>query len=133
MTHSETPNSAHTATAVEGRGMSKRDNGRPYRRLRDRVKRDQPLCPHCDARGLTVTGAEVDHILPLSQGGAPRDRANLQHLCAACHDAKTQQQQGGIESTGGRPHGHRTPPNVRSRNHWRRLRNRWRAFVAELA
>ena len=106
---------------------------RRYRTLRDRVRREQSLCPQCAAQGLTVAGAEVDHIVPLAHGGALLDRANLQHLCAACHDAKTRrQQQGGIESTGGRPAGHPGPPNVRSRNHWRRLRNRWRAFVAEL-
>ncbi len=80
---------------------------RRYRTLRDRVRREQSLCPQCAAQGLTVAGAEVDHIVPLAHGGALLDRANLQHLCAACHDAKTRrQQQGGIESTGGRPAGH---------------------------
>ena len=69
----------------------------------------------CQAQGYTVAGAEVDHIVPLSHGGRLMDRANLQHLCAACHDAKTRQQRprrragatvdgdlvwpGGVEST----------------------------------
>ena len=66
--------------------------GRPYRRVRDRVKQDQSLCPLCAAQGLTVAGEEVDHIVPLSRGGAEQDPANLQHLCKPCHDAKTQQQ-----------------------------------------
>ena len=59
---------------------------------RDPVRRDQPLCPVCQAQGYTVAGAEVDHIVPLSQGGSLMDRANLQHLCVPCHEAKTRQQ-----------------------------------------
>ena len=65
---------------------------RRYQRVAARVRLDQPLCPHCQADGFTVAGAEVDHIVPLSKGGALMDRANLQHLCAACHKAKTRQQ-----------------------------------------
>ena len=65
---------------------------RRYRQLRARVRRDHPLCAHCAAHGLTVAGTDVDHIIPLAHGGRLMDRANLQHLCAACHDAKTQQQ-----------------------------------------
>ena len=68
---------------------------RRYRQLRARVRRDQPLCAHCAAHGLTVAGTDVDHIIPLAHGGRLMDRANLQHLCAACHDQKTRQQQGG--------------------------------------
>ena len=64
---------------------------RRYRQLRARVRRDHPLCAHCAAHGLTVAGTDVDHIIPLAHGGRLMDRANLQHLCAACHDAKTQQ------------------------------------------
>ena len=68
---------------------------RRYRQLRARVRRDHPLCAHCAAHGLTVAGTDVDHITPLAHGGRLMDRANLQHLCAACHDQKTRQQQGG--------------------------------------
>ena len=106
--------------------------GRPYRRVRDRVKQDQSLCPLCEAQGLTVAGEEVDHIVPLSRGGAKQDPANLQHLCAACHDQKTRQQQGGDQSTRRLRHGHQAPPNVHTRNQVRRQRQAWRAFVTEL-
>ena len=61
------------------------------------MRREQPLCPVCQAQGYTVAGAEVDHRVPLAQGGRLMDRANLQHLCTPCHDAKTRQQQGGIK------------------------------------
>ena len=59
---------------------------------RDPVRLDQPLCPVCQAKGYTVAGVEVDHIVPISQGGSLMDRANLQHLCVPCHEAKTRQQ-----------------------------------------
>ena len=65
---------------------------RRYRYRRDRVRLDHPLCPVCQAQGYTVAGVEVDHIVPLSKGGALMDRANLQHLCRPCHDAKAQRQ-----------------------------------------
>ena len=81
-------------TLTQGSSPPRRNprTGRPYRRVRDRVKQDQSLCPLCEAQGLTVAGEEVDHIVPLSRGGAEQDPANLQHLCVPCHNAKTQRQ-----------------------------------------
>jgi len=32
---------------------------------------------------------EIDHIVPLSEGGAPLDRENLQGLCREHHREKT--------------------------------------------
>lgn len=49
----------------------------------------EPHCRHCAQRGITTPGTEVDHITPLSQGGAQDDPANLQTLCTPCHDRKT--------------------------------------------
>jgi 5-methylcytosine-specific restriction enzyme A len=43
---------------------------------------DEP-CPH------TAIVEEVDHIVPLSQGGAAYDADNLQALCSRCHQRKT--------------------------------------------
>ena len=98
---------------------------RRYRNLRDRVRLAQPLCPNCAARGLTVAGAEVDHIMPLHCGGALMERANLQHLCADCHAEK---HQGGVESTERAPAGNRAGrPTCKQKNRaWqRRLREAW--------
>lgn len=68
----------------EGRG------GRPWRRLRDRVmQRDGGLCQECRRAGLVTAATDVDHIQSLSAGGAD-DESNLQALCSACHQAKTQ-------------------------------------------
>lgn len=55
-----------------------------WQALRKAVLFDQPLCP-CGA-----IATDVDHIQPLSQGGATWSRANLQGLCASCHGKKRQ-------------------------------------------
>jgi len=36
-----------------------------------------------------ATSVEVDHIIPLSAGGHPTSRVNLQGICHECHDVKT--------------------------------------------
>ena len=106
--------------------------GRPYRRIRDRV-RLRPLCSLCEAKGLTVAGAEVDHIIRIRDGGAEHDPANLQHLCRPCHAEKTRrEQQGGIKVLAGRGTDTHPPPSVHTRNQVRRQRQAWGAFVAEL-
>ena len=48
------------------------------------LDRDGWRCCECSAYGN-----EVDHVIPLSGGGAPFDMANLQTLCRGCHIAKT--------------------------------------------
>lgn len=45
------------------------------------------LEPNC--RGCGSPAEEVDHIRPLSRGGAMFDHANAQSLCKGCHDVKT--------------------------------------------
>jgi 5-methylcytosine-specific restriction endonuclease McrA len=42
---------------------------------------EQPICALCGKQ----LSEEVDHILPLSEGGAPYDRDNLRGLCRHCH------------------------------------------------
>lgn len=69
----------------QGRG------GRPWRRLRDAVlKRDRYLCQceQCKAQKLVTLAEEVDHIVPLSQGGTD-DLTNLRAINHQCHKAKT--------------------------------------------
>lgn len=64
--------------------------GRPWRRVRDQVmRRDGNLCQPCHRAGRLTLATEVDHITPLSQGGADLDQANLEAICATCHGAKT--------------------------------------------
>lgn len=56
-----------------------------WRRLRKAVLRAEPLCRACKVE-LAV---EVDHIVPVAEGGAELDRDNVQPLCADCHERKT--------------------------------------------
>ena len=60
-----------------------RDQVRPNKLLRD------PLCEVCLEKDKFTEAVEVDHIIPLEQGGAPFDDDNLQSICKRCHGAKT--------------------------------------------
>ncbi len=55
-----------------------------WRKLARTYIKAHPECAWCGGRG-----ALVDHVVPLTQGGARLDRANLQTLCRPCHAAKT--------------------------------------------
>ncbi len=61
--------------------------------LRRSVLREEPLC-RMKLDGCTHFAEEVDHIEPLSLGGHPTDRDNLQPLCHSCHVKKTQRDVG---------------------------------------
>lgn len=63
-------------------------------RIRARQLAREPLCQACaDIEPAT----EVDHVIPITKGGAKRDASNLQSLCHACHSAKTRAEQAGIQ------------------------------------
>lgn len=53
----------------------------------------EPLCAECKQGGMVVAASEVDHIIPLADGGT-NDPENLQALCKACHSRKTARQMG---------------------------------------
>lgn len=55
-----------------------------WRKLRAAVLRDEPLCRTCGA-----LATEVDHIVPVAEGGEELQRDNLQPLCHPCHARKT--------------------------------------------
>lgn len=52
--------------------------------------RREPLCRMCLAEGRYTPAVLVDHIKPIRQGGDPLDLDNLQSLCNACHERKSQ-------------------------------------------
>lgn len=60
-----------------------------WRSARFAVLREEPLCRHCARIGYTKRAECVDHIVPISKGGAEYDRDNLQALCISCHNRKT--------------------------------------------
>ena len=51
---------------------------------------EHPLCVDClQEQGRAVEAREVDHIIPISKGGAELDDDNLQSLCKRHHGIKT--------------------------------------------
>jgi len=66
-----------------------RDRGGKWKRERDEVMRlDGGLCRQCRKEGRVTTAVEVDHIVPLFEGGADTV-SNKQALCLRCHQAKS--------------------------------------------
>jgi len=60
-----------------------------WRNLRNWFIKLNPLCALCLLVGLITPGEVVDHINPISKGGAMLDPDNLQTLCKTCHAIKT--------------------------------------------
>ncbi len=60
-----------------------------WRRCRHAYLAEHPLCVECEKRGEIVPARVVDHILPINEGGARFDFANLQGLCDKCHNKKS--------------------------------------------
>jgi 5-methylcytosine-specific restriction protein A len=60
-----------------------------WRKLRQLVLRDEPLCRLCKVAGRITPAQEVDHITSRGQGGRT-EYVNLQPLCVECHRTKTQ-------------------------------------------
>lgn len=64
--------------------IADRPIGLEWERLRMEVlSRDNHTCQRC--RKLTTWGMHVDHVVPLSRGGHPTSRTNLQALCENCN------------------------------------------------
>lgn len=68
---------------------SKFYQSKQWRKVRKLYVQQNPLCVHCEARGLTTAVQEVDHIKPLRLGGEKFDFENLQSLCKSCHARKS--------------------------------------------
>lgn len=73
--------------------MNERKRGRAGVEQRKRRLANEPLCRDCAQEGRVREATEVDHIVPLSQGGGDDD-ANTRCLCRTCHLKRTAQQFG---------------------------------------
>lgn len=64
-------------------------NAQWYRDVAE-LKRQQPFCVLCIRAGAKqpMVATQTDHVVPLVQGGT-NDVNNLQRVCDACHEAKT--------------------------------------------
>lgn len=75
-------------------------DSRNWQRLRRLQLAAFPLCAVCGD-----VGEQVDHVMPIVEGGAAFDQANLQTLCASCHSQKTRKEnqvsQKNVKSSGG--------------------------------
>lgn len=89
-------NKSHAERMKESRGPAPDDRrhaaarGYDYKwtKARKMQLRREPLCQHCTAAGFTEPAVLVDHIVPLSQGGASTFD-NLESLCTMHHNKKT--------------------------------------------
>ena len=64
-------------------------NTQRWRRVRAAFLARNPLCCDCLERGDRVPATEVDHVIPLSEGGRPYAFDNLAARCKSCHSRKT--------------------------------------------
>ena len=64
-------------------------NSKQWKNLRLLTLLNDPLCTACKAQGKIVPAEEIDHIIPMQEGGLPFDSDNLQPLCKECHSRKT--------------------------------------------
>ena len=72
-------------------GDDKRKRGRAGMKDRERIRlRDEGLCQACLDRNVVTLGTQVDHVIPLHQGGPDTD-ANKRLLCEECHAEKTRE------------------------------------------
>ncbi|MBO9614195.1 MAG: HNH endonuclease [Dyadobacter sp.] len=78
---------------LRSRTKAEVDKIRNSRAWRNRTRPEQlrrfPQCQRCEKKGILKGAKEVDHIIPLEQGGEPLDFKNLQSLCFACHVKKS--------------------------------------------
>lgn len=96
-------------------------DSRHWRRFREQILRERPLCEDCEALGLAVRGSDCDHRVALKDGGAAYDPANIAVRCHACHSVKTAHQDGGF---GNKRKGH-TPIKGAGADGWPLDPNHW--------
>ncbi len=86
----------------------RRVRGRRGRLIAMVILRRDPYCRICK----TAYAEEVDHIVPLSQGGHPTAQSNLAGVCRACHAKKSREERGGGKGHVNRPHPAQDPNTV---------------------
>lgn len=71
-----------------------------WQRLRNAYLHSHPLCADCAKENKTQRANEIDHIIPISEGGSSTDWSNLQALCKHHHSLKTRHEnkRGGIKT-----------------------------------
>lgn len=67
-------------------------NTQVWQNIRKIFLRSNPLCVDCKKLRRTVIATQVDHIIPIAEGGSATDPANLQGLCDTHHSQKTRRE-----------------------------------------
>lgn len=80
----------------------KRLRGSQAVKQRRRRLADHPVCVYCDREGITKATEELDHIIPLSQGGSDDDD-NIQGLCKFHHRIKSATEDSSHEAASNHP------------------------------
>lgn len=84
-------NNKRAAARQQKRTLS--TNSTIWRRLRDQVLREQPLCAECHRNRRITEASVIDHV---NGDATDNRRENLQALCASCHSRKTAREDGGF-------------------------------------
>lgn len=77
------------ASSAEQRQREKFYRTARWLRTREAKLRRDPLCQACRYENRLTPASHVDHAIPISQGGALTDDAQLVSLCQPCHSRKT--------------------------------------------
>lgn len=89
------PQQQQRFTEQKGRTKASQDgwyNKPQWRVIRDKRKKENPLCQRCESKGWITTATVVDHIIPVDERpDLFLDFDNTQSLCDTCHSIKTQQ------------------------------------------
>ena len=83
------PSLSRVKTLDTKAGATARTTGRAWQRIRKSVLLAAEFA--CSSCGFVSSTNQVDHDVPLEQGGTD-DLSNLNLLCVACHAAKTKQE-----------------------------------------
>lgn len=83
----------------QGRVQSRFYYTAQWKRLRITHLMKEPLCRHCNEKGIVTPAVDIDHIIPINphnawdydgvRYGSPVSSSNLQSLCKKCHAKKT--------------------------------------------
>ena len=89
----------HPKQAWVQKATYKRVTGRRLQKQRADLFAREPLCRCCAALGFVTIAVIRDHIKPLAEHGTDDDE-NIQPLCQACSDAKTEaERRRGVSTT----------------------------------
>ena len=76
-------------------------NTAAWQRLRKAKLSAHPMCEHHARQARVVPATNVDHVVPVKQGGEPfPPLEGLQSLCHSCHSIKTNTQDHGLPLKG---------------------------------